>query len=123
MGAGQLVAGGEHQGVLQLRDAHGNDVSEASLALLAERCPELLGLSVCSDVFPSAGGGAEAMARSFGVPFFGRVPLDPEITRACEAGRSYTEGARLRGARSLLQPIVERLLAATEGVEDANGVA
>ena len=127
----------------------GRDVSEASLALLRERCPELLEHFAYADVFPSAGGGAEAMAAAFGVPFFGRVrgrphaacrmphaacrcrpclrapptrlatlcppqvPLDPEIVRACEAGTSYTAGMQLRGARSLLQPIVDKLIAAT----------
>ena len=51
----------------------GRDVTEQSLRLLGERCPELLSLFAYSDVFPSAGGGAEAMAASFGVPFLGRV--------------------------------------------------
>ena len=126
------------------------------MALLRERCPELLEHFAYADVFPSAGGGAEAMAAAFGVPFFGRVrihtscrmphrriaaspraecrtrpcslrapptrlaalcppqvPLDPEIVRACEAGTSYTAGMQLRGARSLLQPIVDKLIAAT----------
>ena len=128
----------------------GRDVSAASMALLRERCPELLEHFAFADVFPSAGGGAEAMAAAFGVPFFGRVrgppraahryarprppeaapafarrptrpaalcppqvPLDPEIVRACEAGTSYTAGAQLRGARSLLQPIVDKLIEAT----------
>ena len=44
-----------------------------------------------------------------------QVPLDPEIVRACEAGRSYTAGVQLRGARSLLQPIVDKLIEATAG--------
>ena len=43
------------------------------MALLRERCPELLEHFAYADVFPSAGGGAEAMAAAFGVPFFGRV--------------------------------------------------
>ena len=42
-----------------------------------------------------------------------QVPLDPEIVRACEAGTSYTAGMQLRGARSLLQPIVDKLIEAT----------
>jgi len=98
---------------LTLHDAQGRDVSAQSMALLRERCPELLELFSYADVFPSAGGGAEAMAAAFGVPFFGRVPLDPDIVRACEAGTSYTAGMQLRGARSLLQPIVEQLIEAT----------
>ena len=45
------------------------------MALLRERCPELLEHFAYADVFPSAGGGAEAMAAAFGVPFFGRVRI------------------------------------------------
>ena len=55
----------------------GRDVSAASMALLRERCPELLEHFAFADVFPSAGGGAEAMAAAFGVPFFGRVRAPP----------------------------------------------
>jgi hypothetical protein len=30
--------------------------------------------------------GGEAMAKAVGVPFLGRIPLDPLLSRACEAG-------------------------------------
>jgi Mrp family chromosome partitioning ATPase len=89
---------------LRFRDVSGADVSEAALAALRAHCPELLELRVVADVFPrGAKGGAEGMAAQFGVPFLGKVPLDPRITRACEAGR--------HGGRSVLQHIVERLRA------------
>eukprot|EP00966_Prymnesium_polylepis_P228618 5290867-Prymnesium_polylepis.1 len=96
---------------LGFRDGAGADVTAATLELLRARCPEVLSLLATADVFPRARGGAEAMASAFGVPFLGRVPLDPSITRACEAGASYTADARRVGKRSLLQPIVEKLLA------------
>jgi len=96
---------------LSLRDAAGADVTESALALLREKCPELLGLSAYADPFPAARGGAEAMAAAFGAPFLGRVPLDPAIGRACEAGASYTAAA---AGGSRLAPIVERLRAIAE---------
>ena len=34
--------------------------------------------------------GGEAMAKALGVPFLGRVPLDPTLSRAGEAGRSVS---------------------------------
>ena len=43
-----------------------------------------------------------------------QVPLEPALTRACEAGTSYDASMRLAGSRNVLQPIVERLLAATK---------
>ena len=95
---------------LSLRDAAGADVTESALALLREKCPELLNLSAYADPFPAARGGAEAMAAAFGAPFLGRVPLDPAIGRACEAGASYTAAA----GGSRLAPIVERLRAIAE---------
>ena len=96
---------------LELRDASGADVTDSALALLRERCPELLGLSAFANPFPAARGGAEAMAAAFGAPFLGRVPLDPAIGRACEAGASYTAAA---AGGSRLAPIVERLRAIAE---------
>jgi len=40
-------------------------------------------------IFGSSSGGAEAMAKDMGVPFLGRIPLDPTIARACDEGKSY----------------------------------
>ena len=51
------------------------------------------------------------MAQQFGVPFLGRVPLDPRITKACENGTSYTAGVRQSGGRDLLMPLVKKLRA------------
>jgi Mrp family chromosome partitioning ATPase len=100
---------------LRFRDAAGLDATEAALAAMREKCPELLALSAVAEVFPRAQGGAEAMANAFGVPFLGRVPLDPSITRACESGTSYTAGVAASGGRSALAPIVERLRASEPG--------
>ena len=61
----------------------------------------------------ATGGGAEAMAQSFGAPFLGRVPLEPTITQACEAGASYAARTAAAGARNVLRPIVDRLLELT----------
>ena len=96
----------------RFRNAVGADVTSDTLQKLRESCPEVLQLLAGADVFPRSNGGAEAMASAYGVPFLGRVPLDPSITRACEAGASYTATTRLAGKRSLLQPIVQQLLAA-----------
>jgi len=89
---------------LRFRDASGADVTASALAALRTHCPELVDLVAVADVFPKGGkGGAEGMADQFGVPFFGRLPLDPRITRACEAGKSV--GRRVRA----LRPIVDKL--------------
>ena len=96
---------------LRFRNSAGVDSTELTLALLRERCPELLELSAVADVFPRSSAGAEGMAKQFGVPFLGRVPLDPRITQACESGTSYTAAQRLAGGRNLLKPLMEQIRA------------
>jgi len=36
-------------------------------------------------------GGGMAMARDMGVPFLGRVPIDPAVVQACDAGKPFVE--------------------------------
>jgi len=70
------------------------------------------------DVFGTGGG--EAIAEDMGVPFVGRVPVDPELVRAADAGalEPYLN-ADSPGARAFA-PIVERLLDEIEGMERRN---
>ena len=42
-----------------------------------------------TDIFLSGAG--EQMAKEMGVPFLGKIPIDPEITRSCDAGRPYVQ--------------------------------
>ena len=42
-----------------------------------------------TDIFKSGGG--ETMAVQMGVPFLGRIPIEPEIVRSCDAGRPYVQ--------------------------------
>ena len=69
-------------------------------------CPHC---SKVTEIFKSGGG--ERMAREMAVPFLGRIPLDPQVSRACDRGEPYvyhyrgtaTEEAFTRAIR----PIVE----------------
>jgi len=36
-------------------------------------------------------GGGEALAKEIGVPFIGRIPLDPSIAQACDQGKSFID--------------------------------
>lgn len=42
----------------------------------------------CTDIFYPSSGGAEKMAKDMDVPYLGKIPLDPRISRAGELGRS-----------------------------------
>jgi ATP-binding protein involved in chromosome partitioning len=41
--------------------------------------------------FPFGTGGGERLSKTFGCPFLGRIPLDPDICRACDAGENFLE--------------------------------
>ena len=62
-----------------------------------------------TDIFKSGGG--ETMAVQMGVPFLGRVPIDPEIVRACDGGRPYVKHySRSRAAKAFkeaIKPLIE----------------
>lgn len=58
------------------------DVTAAVLGALRQVAPDLGSLIVQSDVFRATRGGAESMAADMGVPFLGRVPLDPALSLA-----------------------------------------
>ena len=49
-------------------------------------CPSC---GVVTDIFDKGGG--EQMARELGVPFLGRVPIDPQIARDCDQGRPFVQ--------------------------------
>jgi Mrp family chromosome partitioning ATPase len=76
--------------------ADGSDVTEQVRAVLATHLPHLMvngeegavALTAHVDVFAASRGGAARMCEQAGVPFLGRVPLDPSIAAAAEQGRS-----------------------------------
>ncbi|CAO3692522.1 unnamed protein product [Rhizopus stolonifer] len=51
-------------------------------------CPNCHGESV---IFPPTTGGAEALAKEFGIPLLGRIPLDPRVAKCCDMGVSFME--------------------------------
>jgi len=51
-------------------------------------CPKC---STRTEIFFPTSGGAEKMANEVGVPFLGKIPLDPRLARACDEGKSYLE--------------------------------
>lgn len=64
-----------------------------------------------ADVFKSGGG--EEMARTLEVPFLGRVPLDPEVVVACDAGEPYVDKYATSGTAKAFTKIIESILQGT----------
>mmetsp|Transcript_7780 Transcript_7780/g.13700 ORF Transcript_7780/g.13700 Transcript_7780/m.13700 type:complete len:374 (+) Transcript_7780:138-1259(+) len=77
------------------------------LALLKEKCPELLDMDIKLNVFPSANGGPQAMAKHFDVPFLGTLPMDPKLQSAGEVGRPLIDGAALEPLRAIISKLIE----------------
>lgn len=57
-------------------------------------------------IFPPTRGGGETLAAEEGVPFLGRIPLDPSLMSACEAGESFLEKCVESPSRRSLMQIV-----------------
>jgi Mrp family chromosome partitioning ATPase len=79
-------------------------------------------------IFEPSSGGAEAMCAEMGVRFLGKVPMDPYLMRACEAGKSYCAtfptAPAVSGFKSVVRSVFTcsdslRETAAETGLEDA----
>ncbi|CAN1333165.1 Cytosolic Fe-S cluster assembly factor NBP35, partial [Linum perenne] len=94
------------------------DVTQRVLELIKEKAPEMLELVAYSEVFDSSAGGAAAMCREMGVPFLGKVPLDPQLCKAAEEGRSCFVDRRCGVSAPALKSIIEKLVKMKEWNED-----
>jgi Mrp family chromosome partitioning ATPase/predicted Fe-Mo cluster-binding NifX family protein len=62
-----------------------------------------------TDIFKSGGG--EIMAKQMGVPFLGRIPIDPQIVQSCDSGKPflyhYNQSQTAKAFEKALNPILE----------------
>ena len=62
-----------------------------------------------TDIFKSGGG--ETMAKEMGVPFLGRIPIDPQIVQSCDSGKPfvyhYNQSQTAKAFEKVLNPILE----------------
>lgn len=58
-----------------------------------------------------AGNGGQEMARDFGVPFLGKIPMDPALAHACDLGAPFVDAGRsnptVEAMRSAFEPLLE----------------
>ncbi|OQR86831.1 nucleotide-binding protein 1 [Achlya hypogyna] len=105
---------GIQQTLDQVKFVHPESASDETahvLQVLREKAPELLQYAVQLQVFPPASGGGEAMARAFQVPFLGRLPLDANLTQACEQGVSFLEAYPKSSGAKAFESIVKQVIA------------
>jgi len=66
-----------------------------------------------TEIFTSGGG--EKMAGSMGVPFLGRVPLDPAVVTSGDSGEPFVASMASTGTGRIFSSLAEPLLALDEG--------
>jgi Mrp family chromosome partitioning ATPase len=72
-------------------------------------CPKC---GAVTDIFKTGGG--ERMAHDMGVPFLGRIPIDPAVGEACDAGRPFVDDdGRTETARAF-ERIIAPILSLSE---------
>jgi len=71
-----------------------------------------------TDIFKSGGG--ENMAMSMNVPFLGRIPIDPQIVDACDAGQPYVDKYRESQAAQAFGEAVTLLVGSNNECTEAN---
>ena len=61
-----------------------------------------------TDIFKSGGG--ERMALEMGVPFLGRIPIDPQVSDACDAGTPYIDHYKTTETAKTFADVVRPIL-------------
>ncbi|CAL9749560.1 unnamed protein product [Musa acuminata subsp. burmannicoides] len=100
--------------VKSTESGHENDVTEWALSYIRSNAPELLSVISCCEVFDSSRGGAAKMCAEMGVPFLGKVPMDPHLCRAVEEGRSCFTDQKCTVSAPALRTIIEKLVSSCQ---------
>ena len=96
-----------------VNESNGTDETTRVREILAQHAPELLNtLGVRADVFVPSKGGAEAMCAQVGVPYLGKVPLDPDIAKAAELGKSVFDPELRVASAKAVSAVVQGVVAA-----------
>ena len=103
------------------RDNASSECTNDVLELLKEKCPEVLSMVAETDVFPASGLGPKGMSEKFNVPYLGKLPLDPNLLKACEDGVSFIDKYASSPAASPLNDIVDKLILALPVEDDEEG--
>ena len=110
---------------IKLVGSQGEDVTAVLLQKIQEHVPELLHTYIESHLFKlpenavsqeQAEGGdnnPRGMAKKFNVPYLGKLPMDPNMMRACEEGKSFLDVYPSSVAAPAFAEIVNRIVQMT----------
>ncbi|KAL0344094.1 UNVERIFIED_CONTAM: Glyceraldehyde-3-phosphate dehydrogenase, cytosolic [Sesamum angustifolium] len=96
------------------------DMTQWVIEYMKEKAPEMLNLVAVSEVFDSSAGGGAKMCKDMGVPFLGKIPLDPQLCKAAEEGRSCFDDSKCQVSAPALKAIIEKLLSQLEDSEESD---
>lgn len=77
-------------------------------------CPKC---STNSEIFPASDGGAKTMCEEMNVPFLGKLPLDPKLTKCCDEGTDFIAENPNSPTVLALKDIVGKLLEYFRGIK------
>lgn len=69
-------------------------------------CPKC---QVRSEIFPASTGGAAALCEELDLPFLGSLPIDPQLAKACDEGKSFLREYPSSPAATVCKEIVQKL--------------
>ena len=76
---------------LKFHDAEGKDSTVEIIEKLKTACPEIFDTVISAEIFPISGGGPKAMAEQYQVPYWGVLPMDPNLLECCEKGSTFVD--------------------------------
>jgi NUBPL iron-transfer P-loop NTPase len=80
-----------------------HDCTVDILKQLEESCPQVLNTLISATIYPPSGGGPKEMAEQYKVPYWGVLPMDPDLLQACESGKAFVEACPNSMAAKALQ--------------------
>jgi Mrp family chromosome partitioning ATPase len=95
---------------LKFLNTNGDDETAQVLASLKEKCPEVLEMVSASNIFPTTGSGAKGMADQYKVPYWGKLPMDSDLLKACDEGKSFVDTCPDSLAAKALNGFVDRII-------------
>lgn len=92
---------------MRTADGAQSDVTDIVLNAIRSKFPDISSVLASADIYQASKGGVERMAKEMNVPFLGRIPLDPCVCRASEAGESVLEYAPGSGGAIAFENIIK----------------
>lgn len=71
-----------------------------------------------TDIWPATSGGGVALAKQHGIPFLGKIPLDPSLAKAGEMGAEITKEASAP-TFGAIEDITGKIVAKVKEIDDA----